>query len=50
MFYIWMERLINTFSTVYHTHHYDKRLKRNRENTLAAKVDRRTVFETALNP
>ena len=50
VFYIWMERLIDTFPTVYHTHHSDKRLKRNRENTPATKVVRRTVLDTDLNP
>ena len=32
-----MELLIDTFPTVYHTHHSDKQLKRNRENTPATK-------------
>src|SRR3954464_7927167 len=50
VFYIWMERLINIFPTVYHAHHFDEQLKRNRGNTPAAKVGCRTVFETALNP
>ena len=50
VFYIWMDLLIDTFPTVYHTHHSDKRLKRNRENTPAAKLGCRTIFETALNP
>jgi len=50
VFYIWMERLIDTFPTVYHTHHSDKRLNRNFQNTPAVKVVHRAVFETALNP
>ena len=50
VFYIWMERLIDIFPTVYHLHHSDERFKRNREKTAAVKVCRRTIFETPLNP
>src|ERR1041385_810571 len=50
VFYIWMERLIDIFPTVYHLHHSDERFKRNREKTAAVKVGCRTIFENALNP
>jgi len=50
VFYIWMERLIDIFPTVYHLHHSDKRFKRNHGKTAAVKLCRRTVFKTALNP
>src|SRR3954471_786286 len=48
--YIWMERLIDTFPTVYHLYHSDERFKRNREKTPDVKVCHRTIFETPLNP
>ena len=48
--YIWNERPIDIFPTVYHLHHSDERFKRNREKTPVVNVGHRTVFKTALKP